>query len=178
MQPRRDGGADVGRDRLEHVVPGDGPVGFPVAAVKGHVHHIGRIRREQCEHVPVQQDAVGLDAHGHALIDQVHVNLLKIRVGQAFAAGEAGKHHALCDCLLHEADPLVAGEHPSLYARIREVDIAHPAVQVAQGRQLEVAGNGRVIFTGLPGRLVYESVVADRVHRLPLPAYRLIGRPR
>ena len=133
-------------------------VGILALAIQGNLDGRRRMGLEKADARFVQQHAVGQDGHLNALTVQEQIQSVKVRRGHAFAAGERCVHHASVDGLLHDGFPGFSGQG-GLAAELLlvQVNVTHPAVQVAQGCDLEGALERDA---PLPGAHVDE--VADR----------------
>ena len=157
---------DVAQHLPEHAVACDALVGVLARAVERDLDARSRMRRKEVDHVLVDEDAVGEDGDLDAHAGKVQVELLETRVRRALATREACVHHASVDGLGHDVLP---GLDVKRFCAVElvgiEMDIAHLAIEVAQRRELEGAGDGDVLLASLevhePADLAITAKVGD-----------------
>ena len=136
-----------------------GLVGGVIGPIEGDVHPPGLVVGKKVGPLFIQQGAVGVQGKHHALGLQVQIQLLKSGHQQQLAAGEQQKQHPRPGHGVGQFGPLLAGAQgargPGLPGR--KAHIAHTAVHIAQGGQLQTAADGaatvvqyRITIVGIP----------------------------
>lgn len=121
-----------------------GLVGGVVGPIEGDVHPPGLVAGKKVGPFFVQKGAVGVQGKHHALGLQGQIQLLKAGHQQRLAAGEQQKQHPRPGHGAGQFGPLLPGAQgtrgPGLPGR--KAHIAHTAVHIAQGGQLQTAADG------------------------------------
>ena len=148
VEPHRDArvlqGAEVVHHFLEHGPPAQPLIGSVGAAVEGDVEAQGRVLLDGLQQFAPEQGAVGVHRHQEPHVLEGVEELGKVRAQQRFPTGEEEKDHPGLPGLLSDGEPLRRGElPPAALGRLGLglVDIAHVAVEVAPGGQLEGSGH-------------------------------------
>ena len=117
----------------------------------------------------VDQGGVCQDLDPDAHVTQEKVQFLKSGVGEALPAGQGALDDSGVHRLTHQALPLVHGQDGGVPQLIlHQVDVAHPAVQVAQGRQLELRVERNAGFPCLVVQIIDQLLVVGIFAVLPL----------
>ena len=155
------------RDRL---------IAFVAASVERNLNPLRAMLCKKLRHFLIDQNAVGIDRHDHALIVQMQIQFLKVRPEQALAAGEQGKEHAVTVRLVHDGDPLFRGEFFFSGLRlIHHMYIAHFAVQVASSGQFKCAVQGGSKLLCLLLKSLDYFIVLN-LHLYTFPSYVLAAK--
>lgn len=143
---------DILRHPAEHGAAAQALIGLLAAAIQRDIEAEGRLMPEEIQPVPVDQGAVAVDGHQQAHFLQLRQQIAEILADQRLAAGQQQEQHAPAAGLFRNGQPLVRRQlpAPALLLLRRQVDIAHFAVEVAPGRQLEIPRQGRTVPAG-PG---------------------------
>ena len=121
-----------------------GLVGGVVGPIEGDVHPPGLVAGKKVRPFFIQKGAVGVQGEHQALGLQGQIQLLKSGHQQRLAAGEQQKQHPRPGHGAGQLGPLLAGAQGARSPGLpgRKAHIAHTAVHIAQGGQLQTAADG------------------------------------
>ena len=142
-------------------------IGFLVRAIEGDIDAPGLVFRKEIRPVLIDERAVGIDGQQHAQLLNSQIQPPEIRIGQRLAARQQQKERARIAHLRGDVKPFAHGAQAALAGDLRrgQADIAHLAVHIADGRELDAAVDGRVALGGaLDERALDGGGVFDEMH--------------
>ena len=115
-----------------------------VRTVEGYIDPAGPVFREEIRPGFVDQGAVGVDADDHSHGKKTLIYFSEFRVKERLPAGEENKQGPGGFHLFCQVEPFGGGVRAAVHLHFRggKTDVAHPAVEVAQGREFEGAAEG------------------------------------
>ena len=140
LDPRLPQHADIGRNGMKASLPAQRSVGLVRGTVQGDIHSQGRVFFEERHPIGVDQGSVGIDGDEQSQPLEPAVDLPKVLSDQGLPSRQKEEHHAGVTGHPPQLQPFPG--RPFLLCPHGLMDVAHTAVEIASGRQLEIARKG------------------------------------
>ena len=121
----------------------------------------------------IDQRGIGVDGHQQPQLTAAGIDAAEVRTQKGLAAGEQQVQHPGIPALFRQRQPLVGGPLPAEGGGVilPLMDIAHAAIQIAPGRQLEGTGEGHTHGPGSGKQVFTVDLIAVHGCSPPLNAF-------